>query len=117
MARSWVVLAAVVAVVMAAAAFGAGYWVGSDGGKIRPSIYTGDGYAGADQTSLTVGETTYGFKSTVMWTDSDGSFHQDGWPECLPKVSEVKNVRFAAAVLWVEDIGSAQVIWVDCRGR
>ena len=108
-------LTALAAALLAAAAFGAGLFVAGDH-SLHPSIYTADGYVGGDQASFQVGDAWYGFESTVSWTDRDGSFHEDGWPECLPKVQEVKGVRIAASVIWVDGIGTSRVLWVDCRG-
>jgi hypothetical protein len=100
----------------AVVAFGAGYLVGT-GREIRLPIYTGNGMTGADQASLQVGDTWYAFETTVRWTDKDDVDHTEGWPECLPKLQEVKNVRFAGAILWAEGRGMAQIVWVDCRGH
>jgi hypothetical protein len=109
-------LAAFGVLLIAVVAFAAGYWVGSDRATHLP-IYTADGYVGANQASFQVGDTWYGFESTVSWTDSGGTFHDDGWPECLPQLQEVKGVRIAAAVLWVDGIGVSRVVWVDCQNR
>jgi hypothetical protein len=95
-------------------AFGAGYWTGGERAMHLP-IYTADGYVGADQASFQVGDVTYGFESSVAWTDQAGAEHDSGWPECLPKLQEVKGVRFSAAVLWHETSGIARVVWVDCQ--
>ena len=78
-------------------------------------IYTADGYVGADQASFQVGDMWYGFESSVEWTDSTGAEHDGGWPECLPKLQEVRGVRFSGAVLWHDTSGIARVVWVDCR--
>ncbi len=107
-------LAVLAGVLIAGAAFGAGYRIGSDSAA-HPTVYTADGYVGGDMASFQVGDTTYGFRSTVNWTDSAGSFHSSGWPECLPKTQTVKGVRFAGAVLWVGNIGVSSVLWVDCQ--
>jgi hypothetical protein len=105
---------AAIALLIAVAAFGAGYWIGGDRLGHAP-VYTGDGYVGADQASLQVGDTWYGFESSVSWTDSAGSFHDSGWPDCLPKLQAVTGVRFAALTTWVAQVGIAQVVWVDCQ--
>src|SRR3954466_12143820 len=84
----------------------AGYWVGVETTS-HPPIYVGDGYVGADRASLRVGDTTYGFRSSVSWTDSSGSFHDDGWPDCLPTLHEVTGVRFAGTVTWVGQAGNS----------
>jgi len=72
---------------------------------------------GADQASFQVGDTWYGFESSVSWTDSAGSFHDSGRPECLPMLQEVTRVRFAATTTWVGQVGVAHVVWVDCQSH
>jgi hypothetical protein len=115
MSRKW--LAALVAAVVVASAFGAGYKVGSDN-STHAGFYTADCYTGAAVASCQVGDTTYGFKSIVNWTDSGGVGHLDGWPDCLPPLQEVKGVRFAGAWLPIgKDATSATVVWVDCQSH
>jgi hypothetical protein len=96
--------------------FGAGYWIGGQQALHLPT-YTADGYVGADQASFLVGGTAYGFESGVAWTDSAGVEHLGSWPDCLPKLHEVKHVRFSGAVLWYGGSGEARVIWVDCQNQ
>ena len=84
-------------------------------GRIDLSIYTASGYVGADQASFQVGDTTYGFVSSVPWTDQAGSEHPDGWPACLPKLQTVSGIRFGGAIVWHGTVGEALVLWVDCR--
>ena len=105
-----------VVVVVAVAAFGVGYWIRGDG-EMHPPIYTADCSTGAAVASCQVGDTTYGFRSTVSWTDSTGSFHDDGWPECLPHMQTAKAVRFAANVVWVGSMGTSRILWVDCQSH
>ncbi len=107
-------LGALVVVLLAVAAFGAGYRVGGDNAA-HPPVYVADGYVGADQASFQVGDTSYAFASSVSWTDDAGSFHDSGWPACLAKLQAVSGVRFAAATTWVGAIGLAHVVWVDCQ--
>lgn len=102
------------AVLIAAGAFGAGYGLARGGAEQVP-IYTADGHVGADQASFTVGDTTYGFESSVAWRDSTGAEHPGGWPSCLPKLQTVTDVRFAGADLRYGSSGSALVVWVDCQ--
>jgi hypothetical protein len=109
-------LGALVALLIVGAAFAAGYRVGGDSAA-HPPVYIADGHVGADQASFQVGDTTYGFDSSVSWTDSAGSFHDSGWPGCLPKLQLVTGVRFAAAALWVGQVGVSPVVWVDCRSH
>jgi len=96
--------------------FGAGHWIGGQQ-ALHPPIYTADGYVGADQASFLVGDTWYGFESSVAWTDEAGAEHLGGWPDCLPKLKEVKHVRFSAAVLWHGTTGIGRVVWVDCKNE
>jgi hypothetical protein len=114
MVRAWQRVA--VAVVVLALVFGAGYWIGAQRALHLP-IYTADGYVGAGQASFLVGDTTYGFEGSVAWTDDAGSEHANGWPACLPQLTEVKHVRFAGAVLWHGSTGEARVTWVDCQNQ
>lgn len=79
------------------------------------TIYEGSGYVGADVASFRAGDTWYGFRSTVAWTDSGGAEHYGGWPECLPRLQYVEGVRFGGAVVWHGNTGEALVLWVDCR--
>ena len=105
----------ILALLALAVAFGAGYWIGGARAMHLPT-YTADGYVGADQASFHVGNAWYGFESSVAWTDRTGAVHDSGWPDCLPKLQEVKGVRFSGAVLWQGDgLGVARVVWVDCR--
>jgi hypothetical protein len=93
---------------------GVGYVLGAANGS-HPPVYVGSGYVGSDVVSLQVGDTVYGFRGSVAWTDRSGSFHADGWPDCLPHLQEVGNVRFAATTEWFGDVGVTRVSWVDCR--
>ena len=79
------------------------------------TIYQGDGYVGDDVASFTVGDTTFGFRSSVAWTDRNGTEHPSGWPECLPRLQSVQSVRFGGTVAWHGSSGEAVVLWVDCR--
>jgi hypothetical protein len=109
-------LGALIALVIVVAAFGAGYRVATVNAERAP-VYTGQGYVGADQATFESGDTFYGFTSSVAWTDETGSFHDSGWPACLTKLQEVSSVRFAAQTIWVGQIGTAQVVWVDCQAH
>ena len=95
-------------------AFGIGYWTGG-GGATQIPIYTAAGYVGADKASFQIDDKWYGFESSVPWRDEAGAEHEGGWPQCLPRLQEVQNVRLAASVLWHGDNGIARVVWVDCQ--
>jgi hypothetical protein len=106
----------VAAVLLTVAVFGGGYALGENSAT-HPSVSTGDGYVGADQASFQVGDTWYGFRSSVSWTDEAGGWHDSGWPACLPKLQTVTGVRFVGTTVWAGNVGQAQVVWVDCQGR
>ena len=109
-------LAVLAIVFVTLTAFGVGYAVGGNNAT-HPPVFVADGHVGADQASFQVGDTWYGFDSSVSWTDSAGSFHDSGWPECLPMLQEVTRVRFAATTTWVGQVGVAHVVWVDCQNH
>jgi len=109
--RRWLAVVAAVGLLLA---FGAGYQFGGSG-RTQLAVYTADGYVGADQASFVVGDTTYGFSSSVAWRDETGSEHDRGWPACLPKLQTVHAIRFGAAMVWHGSQGIASVLWVDCQ--
>jgi len=111
LSRSWIGMAAAAAVALA---FGLGYWVRA-AQHAELTIYRANGYVGADVASFPVGDTTYGFRSNVAWTDSAGTEHDSGWPDCLPRLHSVQAIRFGGAVVWHGSTGEALVLWVDCR--
>ena len=108
---------AVVAAVFLVVGVSVGSYAAGEYNATHPSVLIGDGYVGADQASLQVGDTWYGFRSSVSWTDEAGSQHDSGWPACLPKLQIVTGVRFVGATVWAGNVGQAQVVWVDCQGR
>lgn len=107
-------LIGVAAVLALGLSFAFGYGV-RDSGHVELTIYTANGQVGADVASFQVGDTTYGFRSNVAWTDEAGAEHPDGWPACLPRLQSVAGVRFGGAVVWHGNTGEALVLWVDCR--
>jgi hypothetical protein len=102
------------AVLAVALSFAAGYLV-RDASHPGLTTYTASGYVGADVASFQVGDTTYGFRSSVAWTDRAGTEHDGGWPDCLPRLKSVQGVKFGGAVVWHGNVGEALVLWVDCR--
>jgi hypothetical protein len=54
----------------------------------------------------------YGLSESVAWVDASGSFHEDGWPECLGSAGARPNVRFGAVA--VPSLGMRAVVYVDC---
>jgi hypothetical protein len=66
-------LFALVAVLLVASAFGAGYVIRGTSG-LHPPIYTADRcFTGEIGGSCVVGSTTYGFESPPSWTDTGTS--------------------------------------------
>src|SRR6266571_1591797 len=64
-----------------------GYAAGG-GGRSEASVLTGNAYAGIGQVSAQASD---GFAYSIpvdgsWWTDSKGSLHSNGRPECLPPV-------------------------------
>ena len=104
------------AMLVIAAVFALGYLAGGLRGS-QPQVLVGSGYVGGDVASLQAGDTWYGIRSSVSWTDSQGAFHAHGWPDCLPHLQDVTGVRFAGETRWVGEIGTAEVTWVDCGPR
>ena len=76
-----------------AAVFALGYLAGGLRGS-HPLVLVGSGYVGGDVASLESGDTWYGFRSSVSWTDRQGAFHSNGWPDCLPHLQEVTGIGF-----------------------
>jgi len=107
----------IIAAVLIAMAFGFG-WLAR--GWARPPILVGSGHVGGDVATLFVGDRAFGFRGSVSWTDAQGSFHDQGWPDCLPHLQDVSGIRFTGGTVPVGD-GSGvtavdEVFWVDCSG-
>ena len=89
-------------------------------GWARPPVLVGSGYVGQDVATLFVGNDAYGVRGSVNWTDAHGSFHDHGWPDCLPRLQAVSGIRFTGGTVPVGD-GSGvtavdEVFWLDCSG-
>jgi hypothetical protein len=72
-------------------------------------------YSGDRQVSATVDGITYGFSDSVAWVDSSGSWHEAGWPACVPARSGLRITFGGALVLGPTGTGQYQMVWVDCR--
>jgi hypothetical protein len=108
----------IAALVLAAATFVVGPQLGSTGLiGFHPGLLHGDASTGESVMTVESGGTSYGFRNSVAWTDATGSLHDSGWPDCLPKTSEVKDLAFRGGWVWIGDNGGATVLWVDCEGR
>jgi hypothetical protein len=58
----------------------------------------------------------YGVSETVPWIDAAGSFHEEGWPECLRDPGTTRNVGFGVSTVTVPDVLEfTSVVYVDCR--
>ena len=72
-------------------------------------------YAGDRQVSATADGVTYGVSGDVPWVDASGSYHDNGWPECVPFRTQSR-ITFGGAVIYGPTrTGSARIVWVDCR--
>jgi hypothetical protein len=92
----------------------AGYAAG--GGRSTVSVLTGNAYAGIGQVSANASD---GFSYSIpvdgsWWTDSKGSLHSNGRPECLPPVGKSGPVKFAAVQWTAEGMTQRSVVWVLC---
>ena len=99
---------------IAVVAFGVGARFGS--GQPQASMMTGDGDMGPSDGGFKVDGVWYQFDTSVPWTAASGQFHLTGWPECLPRSSLVKGVRFAGSTVNANgnDGPLGRVLWVDC---
>lgn len=58
---------------------------------------------------------TYNIPLDVSWTDTQGSFHEAGRPDCLTPETGNVTVQFASVDVGVDGNKWRQVVWVDCR--
>jgi hypothetical protein len=102
--RAWVLVGAVLAAGLA------GFLLGSE----RSDVMDLQGRAAVGEHVATIesGGWSYGLSESVAWIDASGSFHEDGWPECLGGAGTRANVRFGAVA--VPSIGIRAVVYVDC---
>jgi hypothetical protein len=108
------ILGLLVGALLLGAGFGAG-WFARDAETHGAPVFVGSGRTGAETATFFVGDDAYGFRSSVSWTDAGGSFHDGGWPDCLPHSEDVSAVRFAGMTVWAGGVGTDEVVWVDCR--
>jgi len=104
-----------IAVFLMTVAFALGW---SARGSSGPQVLVGSGHVGDELATLFVGGEAYGLRSSVTWTDAQGSYHASGWPDCLPHLQDVTGIRFTGETVWAGGasgtIGSNQILWVDC---
>ena len=72
-------------------------------------------YAGDGQVSASVDGVTYGVSGEVAWMDASGSWHEQGWPACVPPRTESRITFGGAVVLGPTGTGGYRILWVDCR--
>lgn len=105
-----VVLAFAVAALVALA----GYAFGASRSSDR--AMTGVAHIGDHMASIEADGWFYGLSDSVAWLDASGSFHENGWPDCLRPAGATKTVRFGAARVTTPEVaGFRPVVWVDCR--
>jgi len=109
------ILSAAVIVAFAVACFGLGYTVHGTS-ELDPPTSTATCLIGAVDGSCSIGSTSYGLLSSVSWTDGGGVFHDSGWPDCLPKMSQVDHVQIQADWIALGSSREARVFWVNCHG-
>jgi hypothetical protein len=90
----------------------AGFLIGS--GRSDLMDLEGRAHVGDRMASIESGGWFYGLSDSVAWIDRSGSFHEDGWPECLGGPGTRPNVRFGAVT--VPSLGFRAVVYVDCSG-
>jgi len=108
--------AAAVVLAIAVVAFGAGYLY-RDSRHVDARIVTADSCSAMYDGSGTcmVDGIGYGIPVHVEWTDSMGALNDGSDPACLPPLTSATGLRVAVAWVWVGDVGTAYVFWIDCR--
>jgi hypothetical protein len=102
-------------IVAVAAAAAIGFVVGSH--RSHVNNVTGTANVGNHVASIRSGDLYYGVRDSVAWFDASGSFHEDGWPDCLTPESQV-NVQFGVVPVTAPESGLTfyDVTYIDCRG-
>jgi hypothetical protein len=93
--------------------------VGFAAGSHRSPVdtLTGTAMVGDHVASIRSGDSYYGIRDSVAWFDGSGSFHEDGWPDCLAVGGQV-DVQFGVIPVTAPDSGFTfnDVTYIDCRG-
>lgn len=72
-------------------------------------------YVGDAEVSATVDGATYGAAGQMAWVDASGSYHDGGWPTCIPFRTQSR-ITFGGSVIYgPTGTGSYRIVWVDCR--
>lgn len=110
--QGWRPMRAVIAVGVVATAVLFGYWVGMSN---KVEELTGAAFVGDRVFTADIGGWSYGASEGVAWIDSDGTWHDRGWPSCLETHGPAQ-VRFGATeVSGPTGRSWREVVWVDCR--
>jgi hypothetical protein len=104
----WIGVAAIALAVVVGFAFGSR--------RSDVATMTGTAMVGNHVASIKSGDTYYGVRDSVAWFDTSGSFHEDGWPDCLTSGSQV-NVQFGVVPVTAPESGLTfnDVTYIDCR--
>jgi hypothetical protein len=102
--RTWVLVGALLLAGLA------GFLIGSERSDVMDLV--GRAHVGDHMASIESDGWFYGLSDSVAWIDASGSFHEDGWPECLGSAGTRPNVRFGAVA--VPSVGIRAVVYVDC---
>lgn len=110
----------VTVVVVFALAFGA--ILGASWTSLRHDLggwHTASGHVGTRKISIAYDGWTYGATGSVgAWIDSRGSWHDQGWPDCLQVAAgSTVRVRFAAHRVTVDGTSWRPIVAIDCRGE
>ena len=107
----WLFILVATAILAATAGYAA-----AGGSRSGVSVLTGNAHSGIGQVSAEAPDgVVYAIPvDSVWWTDSKGSLHDNGRPECLPPVGKSGLVKFAAVQWTAEGMTQRSVVWVLC---
>ncbi|MGZ4560245.1 MAG: hypothetical protein ACXVXJ_04620 [Mycobacteriaceae bacterium] len=82
----------------------------------RGQWQTGRGYIGIHEVSVRSQGWTYGVDdaAVVPWIDSDGTWHEGGWPACLRRF-QTQPVTFQARSVTIDGRTWRPIVAIDCR--
>lgn len=102
--------------IAAAVGFGIGMQVGAGPRMSEVKVFRDvPAVAGDAQVSSTVDGVTYGVSGEVAWVDASGSYHENGWPACVPLRTQSRITFGGAWIYGPTQVASARIVWVDCR--
>lgn len=109
---AWLAAAAGVAVLGA----GAGLFAAQSAAPADLTWQEGPAEVGVAAMTVQVDGWEYAAAGSVpRWVDEAGTWHDGGWPTCLPTGPGTVTVRFAAARVAVDGAETRPVVAVDCR--